>query len=516
MKRLNKVLQSIITTVATVAMALVLVPNAAIAAGSHTITVTANDDSDHSYSAYQVFSGVYDAKTGNLSNIVWGDGVDGTALLDALKRDETLGSDFARCETAKDVANKLESYGDDSAQLKAFATVVGDHLAGNGAALSKTDNTNRTYSVSNVADGYYFIKDAEAVSGQGAATRYILKVVGDVTVTAKSNVPTVEKKVKDTNDSTGKISEWQDSADYDIGDSVPYQITGTMPSNIDDYTTYYYKFTDTMSAGLTYAAKTAKIKIGDTDVTGEFTENVTNNANGTTTVTWECSNLKAISSVKLASDSTVVVSYNATLNDKAVIGAAGNPNEVDLTFSNNPNKNHRGEHGTTPKDKNIVFTYKTVVNKVDQHKKSLKGAAFKLEKKQSDGNYKTVKEFTAGDDTTFAFTGLDDGDYKLTETTTPAGYNTIDPIKFTISAEHDGASDDPKLTDLSGNVTTGEAIFTADKVAGSLTTDVENKKGSVLPSTGGMGTTVLYVAGAAIVVAAGIGLALRRNKRQDA
>ncbi|MCH3948068.1 MAG: prealbumin-like fold domain-containing protein [Olsenella sp.] len=140
----------------------------------------------------------------------------------------------------------------------------------------------------------------------------------------------------------------------------------------------------------------------------------------------------------------------------------------------------------------------------------------RLEKKQSDGTYKTVKEFIAGEETSFEFKGLDDGDYKLTETTTPAGYNTISPIEFTISAEHDANSANPALTSLSGNVTTGEATFTVEKDAGSLTTDVVNKKGSTLPSTGGMGTTVLYVAGAAIVVAAGVGLAIRRNKRRDA
>ncbi|MDD6283165.1 MAG: prealbumin-like fold domain-containing protein, partial [Oribacterium sp.] len=153
-----------------------------------------------------------------------------------------------------------------------------------------------------------------------------------------------------------------------------------------------------------------------------------------------------------------------------------------------------------PDDKNIVFTYKAVVNKVDQDKKSLAGAAFKLEKKKSDGTYATVKEFTAGTDTRFEFNGLDDGNYKLTETTTPAGYNTINPIEFTISAEHDTDSADPKLTRLSGNATSGEATFTADKDAGSLTTNVVNNQGINLPTTGGMGTRVLYAGGAAMIL----------------
>ncbi|MDD6366753.1 MAG: isopeptide-forming domain-containing fimbrial protein, partial [Stecheria intestinalis] len=340
---------------------------------------------------------------------------------------------------------------------------------------------------------------------------FIVQVVGDTEATVKSGVPTVEKKVKDTNDSTGKTSDWQDSADADINDDVEYQITGTMPSNIADYTTYKYMFTDTMSKGLTYTAKNAKITIGDKDVTDSFEEVVTTKDDGSTVVTWTCNNLKGIDGVTLDKDTTVVVTYSAMLNKDAVIGSAGNPNTVNLTYSNNPNDGGKGETGKTPDDKNIVFTYKVVVNKVDQDKKSLKGAAFKLEKKQPNGTYKEVGSFTAGEETTFTFSGLDDGNYQLTETTTPTGYNTITPIEFTISATHDTEGADPKLTELSGNATSGEAEFTPDKDAGSLTTDVVNKKGSTLPSTGGIGTTIFYVAGCAMVVLAGVMITARKK-----
>jgi fimbrial isopeptide formation D2 family protein len=107
---------------------------------------------------------------------------------------------------------------------------------------------------------------------------------------------------------------------------VPYQITGTMPSNIADYTTYKYVFTDTMSKGLTYTAGNAKIKIGDKDVTSSFKEAVTPRMNGSTVVTWTCENLKGIEGVTIDANTKVVVTYNAKLNEKAVIGAAGNPN----------------------------------------------------------------------------------------------------------------------------------------------------------------------------------------------
>lgn len=134
--------------------------------------------------------------------------------------------------------------------------------------------------------------------------------------------------------------------------------------------------------------------------------------------------------------------------------------------------------------------------------------------KKVNGEWTTVKTISAGDTTTFTFSGLDDGDYKLSETTTPNGYNTISDVEFTVTADHDIESDSPALNSLSGVVTTGELTFTPSITDDSLTTDVVNKKGSVLPSTGGMGTTILYVVGTVLVLAAGILLVTK--KRMDA
>jgi fimbrial isopeptide formation D2 family protein len=130
-----------------------------------------------------------------------------------------------------------------------------------------------------------------------------------------------------------------------------------MPSNIDKYTTYKYVFSDKMSKGLTYTAKNATIKIGNTDITQSFNETVTPQEDGSTVVTWSCDNLKGIDGVTLTSDTKVVINYSCTLNENAVIGEAGNPNTVNLTYSNNPNKGGEGDTGKTPDDKNIVFTY---------------------------------------------------------------------------------------------------------------------------------------------------------------
>jgi fimbrial isopeptide formation D2 family protein/LPXTG-motif cell wall-anchored protein len=513
MKQLKKLAAVLLAVVMTLAMNMTVFADSEATAKSYTLTLT-NTTTGHTYEAYQIFKGDLTTNTEGtnvLSNVQWGTGVTTDGLVEALKADATLKDKFSSVTDAASAAAALTSVGDNSAVAKAFATVVSQHLSKTPTVKASAAKETQ---ISGLAAGYYLVKDQDKSLSADAYTRFILKVVGDTTAAVKSDVPTVEKKVKDTNDSTGKTSGWQDSADADINDDVQYQITGTMPDNIDDYTSYKYVFTDTMSKGLTYKGK-ATIKIGDTDVTGSFEEAVkSNTTDGSTTVTWSCDNLKGIKDVTLNADTKVVVTYSATLNENAVIGAAGNPNEVTLTYSNNPNNGGEGETGTTPKDKNIVFTYKVVVNKVDQDEKTpLKGAAFKLEKKQSDGKtYTEVKSFTAGEETKFEFNGLDDGDYRLTETTTPAGYNTIAPVEFTISATHDTESDNPQLKELSGNATSGEATFTPNTNDGSLTTNIVNKKGSTLPSTGGAGTRMFYVFGGCLVAAAVVLLALKKRK----
>ena len=460
-------------------------------AKTYQLSLENNGKTTHTFEVYQIFTG--DLSEGILSNVQWGNGV-------SEEGKNTLGD---AAKKAEDLAKST----DNSLPVKTFAEDLQKYLQ-NGT--EKEVAANQTASIEGLAAGYYLVKDKASSQNQenGAYTSYILKVVKDTTATTKLDVPTVEKKVQDTNDSTGKTSGWQDSADYDIGDEIPYQITGSMPANIGDYKSYKYVFTDTMSKGLTYTANNARIAIGDKDVTSSFKEVVTPKDDVSTVVTWTCDNLKGIEGVTLDADTKVVVKYNAKLNDNAVLGSEGNPNTVNLTYSNNPNKGGEGDTGKTPDDKNIVFTYKVVVNKFDQDQNPLAGAAFKLEKKLADGSYKTVKEFTAGVETTFEFKGLDDGEYKLTESTTPDGYNTIDPITFTISAEHDTESDNPSLTSLEGSLpgdkTTGEITFTSNITHGSLTTNVINKKGSELPETGGMGTTLLYGVGGVLVALAAV------------
>ena len=304
------------------------------------------------------------------------------------------------------------------------------------------------------------------------------------------------------------MSDWQDSADHDINDKVPFKLTATLPSNFDSYKEYYLEFKDTLSAGLTYN-KDAKVYLVNNGVKTDVTSSFTIADNGSS---YKINNLKSLSGV--TATTKVVVEYTATLNEHAVIGSAGNPNTVHLEYSNNPNYTGNGENspkGETPKDTVIVFTYKVVVNKVDQDKKPLAGAKFKLEKKLVNGSYKEVATVSTTAGSKFEFKGLDDGEYRLTETETPAGYNSIAPITFKVTASHETESDMPKLTDLNGEKVSGEIKFEKDVNAGSLTTDVVNKKGSLLPNTGGIGTTLLYLAGSILVVGAGILLVTKKR-----
>lgn len=214
----------------------------------------------------------------------------------------------------------------------------------------------------------------------------------------------------------------------------------------------------------------------------------------------------------------VVVEYTATLDADAVIGSTGNPNEAHLEYSNNPNNAGSGETGNTPNDKNIVFTYKVVANKVDEQKNPLAGAAFELQKKDKDGNYKTVSicnatkksdgtyELTDNARTSFEWNGIDDGVYKIIEVITPAGYNSINPIEFTVTADHEILSDNPQLKDLLG----GDA-FSGKVSTGTLTTAIENKSGSSLPETGGIGTTIFYVVGVILMLGAGVLLVTKKR-----
>ena len=394
------------------------------------------------------------------------------------------------------------------------------------AAIPADETNLKGDGTSALAQGYWIIADTSSLSGNEANSLVMVDTKGqeELTINPKTALPTVEKKVKDIEDSEdGNILDnpWHDSADHDIGDTVPFKLTGTLPSNAAYYKSYKMIFHDTLSSGLTFNSASVKVYMYDTfykasvdtdlneyltggakDVTNEFTVKTTDL---TDDCTFEviCNNVFAINGV--TKDTAFVVYYEATLNNTAALGSAGNPNEVFLEFSNDPYND--SSTGKTNVDKVTVFTYQLIVNKTDSHGHELLGAGFTLSKKDVNGTYHPIgAEQKGADMVTFTWTGLDDGDYKLEETTVPQGYNKMANIEFSITATHEEVSADPLLKTLDGGL-----LATGEISTGAITKDIVNKTGSVLPSTGAKGTFMLITAGTVLVVLAAVFMITRKK-----
>ena len=456
-----------------------------------TLYTIAAPHNGHTYEIYQIFTGDYDPSNKTmLTNIKWGKNGKGGAVGDAV--------DQAILNELSGVASSAI----DSAKLAVIEKYV---------TLTNPVETIVDGGSVEVAGGYYLIKDQDgSLSGSEPYTTYLVSVVGTVTITPKSNdVPEFEKKLKDTNDSTGDVSDWQDSADY-----IPFRLQGTVPEDYGSYKTYYYAFHDVEEAGLTFDPSSVEVFVGDevngTKIDASNYTVVTNPADGCTfEIVFD--DLKNIPTV--TANSIITVTYKSRLNENAVLGAQGNVNKAKLEYSNNPKGTGTGR---TPWDNVIVFTYKVVVNKVDQNRQPLEGAEFTLTKKLKDGTENVIPmKIDTSNKALFTLSGLDDGVYTLTETVTPAHYNTISPITFTVNADHTITWEaDPRntvLTSLSGNTASGEITFTHNETDGSLTTDVVNNIGTTLPGTGGIGTTIFYVIGGGLMVAAAILLITKKR-----
>ena len=531
MKHLRKFVSILLTAIMVLAMCIPVMADDTTTSSNGTLngTITMeNVEAGHTYSIYQILVGKYDASTKVLSDAKWGSATEKYGQV--VSETEMKNLVDLVSETEQNRANSVAN------------------LIKQGAASVGTINS-ENLSVS-VPTGYYVIKDSykDAANVAQSVSTNLVQVVGNVTISPKIGVPTSEKKVDDKNDSNNNEDgvSWQDSADYDIGDKVPFQLHGTLPQNFDSYTSYQYIFHDNQSAGLTFNQDSVVVKINDKTISSNcYSVNVpgtTHSNNEQCTFEIKFANLKQnITDTKgnpitVTKNDNIYVEYNSTLNEKAVIGEVGNPNEMYLEYSSNPNAGGEEQTDKTPTDKVIVFTYKLVVNKVeriDENLTPLKGAGFTLYKYNENlkayevvkvnTDYKvdingTLEEIKGDELTSFTWIGLDDGKYKLSETTTPSGYNTLTDQYFTVTAEHkDG--DDPKLTSLSGNKEDGSIIEFAhtesNKKIDGLSTNIENKKGSLLPTTGGIGTTIFYIVGVVLVLGAGVLLVTKKRMNAD-
>lgn len=521
MKHFKKLVSLLLTAVMVLAMC---IPVMADDTNKYTITIL-NAGTNHTYEAYQVFSG--NTSGGKLTDIAWGNGVNSFT--------------YAEKTTAQDIVAILSE-----SNVADFAKVAGANLA---TAAGESEISNGNCIIKNLSAGYYLIKDKNStVPSNSAYTDFILKVAGNVDVTTKMDVPTVEKKVKENvkktnengNETDTRIpsytipSQYNDVADYNIGDKVPFQLIGTMPSNIDSYNTYYYEFIDTLSKGLTYD-NDATITLKDhdantnTDIMKTISGNVTWSSDqdtGITTLQIIFGDIKEIADdaeFTITANTKVIVDYTATLNESANIGIAGNENDVKLKFSNNPNADGKGE---TAPDKVIVFTYELDVEKIDgtDNNIKLKDAIFIL--KNSDGSkyakvengkfkeWTTIKEkatqLATDEHGLIKVAGLDDGQYLIEEIKAPSGYNkltgdvTVVITATTVNGQTWNGTD-AAITNFSVNKGQAEISTGIAKI------QIANNSGSTLPETGGIGTTIFYVVGVVLMLGAGVLLITKRR-----
>ena len=494
---------------------------------------TENITDHHSYGGFQIFKG--DVEGNKISNVQWGSSITNpTEFLDKLKEAPTIGNQFSKADNVQDVLAVIGTWSDSDDYSIAFARFVCKYLypdANANPTPVATGNPTLTFPQA----GYYLIVDITKFSpgdDYHAYNSFLLKVLQkdwNFDVTPKVEKPSVKKEVYDNQDGTSNNAGFGSSADHAINEPFQFKLTATLPASnaraYDYYDKYTVLFNDTLSKGITYD-KLDKVVIESNGNTYDITNDSSKYSVDTHLLESHNYFAVGIPNVKTCADglnlndgATITVTYTAHLNDKAFVNTTSgssteNKNSVQLQYSNNP-RDTESFWGHTPKSEVYVFTYQLNNTKyknsvADENK--LKGAGFrlysdaacndtdeiKLKKNTTDGTYSRYFGDEAGeqmfsdDKGQFNVKGLDAGTYYLKETSTPTGFNTCPVTTVVIKANHTENN-----VDLNGST-----INDKDVGASGLSTTIVNKQGTTLPSTGGMGTTLFYVIGGGLMVAA--------------
>lgn len=532
MKSLMKKVFAAAAAIATVfGLAATTVATANAAGGNATLTVSTKDAkfAGKTVNAYKMFSATVSSDGGAVSYTL----TDGwkpffmSSTLDGL----TGVTDANVNDKANEYVSKLTGKEKD---LSAFAAKASNWAQTNNitadatATVSKNAATDGKYTATftNLDYGYYVVAVPGATVADTNSQYAALVRVHSTSVTAeiKGALPTVDKKVQVNG--TGK-----DATDAKIGDTLTFTLTSTIP-DMSAYSTYTFNFKDTLSKGLTFGQVTSvKVEGANSPLTVNTDYTVTTpTASNNNTLTVAMKDFKTKQQVNAGKK--ITVTYTATLNKDAVVGGAGNVNSATIQYSNNPSTNGTGE---SEPSKVRVFTYGFTVDKYtgDQYTDAatrLAGAKFTLAPKNGDpmsfvqvnagsatanAVYRVAKAGETGTTTITTpengkvdFQGLKNGEYTLTETEAPAGYNKL---ASAIGVKVDGRNDGTDNTDATVTITYNNdngSVYGEHASNGVI--PVRNKSGVTLPGTGGMGTIAFTVIGV-LVIALGVAWTLKRK-----
>ncbi|MCD7947805.1 MAG: SpaH/EbpB family LPXTG-anchored major pilin [Oscillospiraceae bacterium] len=491
-----------------IVMTLAMICALAVPAFAATTSVTIGDSAAGTYSGYQLLKITGSAVDADTGDTIYSYALNDTytAAITAVLED-VLGATIQSDNDIISYLSDLESYGASTTLNIARALA---------AVLSSPDATITGGTATTLDDGYWlFVSDSDA-------NNVILQTVCSdegLTFDPKQNVPTVTKEVLEGTNDWGKV------ADYEIGDDVYFRLTGTVSSYFDAYTTYYYQFEDSMSAGLSFNDD-VQVTVSTTDSSGVTTDTIlSEDTSGATnyTVAYDATtnsftvtfaDLNQLyddfgNSVLVNASTVIVIEFTAELTEDAALYDEANTNEVTLTYSNDPDDS--SEYGTDD-DEVLVYTYELQISKVDADDDTvgLEGAVFSLYRDAACTD-PVIENVTSDTDGYLSFQGLDAGTYYLKEITAPAGYNLLaDAIEITITHTLNTAGDD--YDTVTFTLSDGTVLEEGSTGVYNLLT-VANNKGIELPSTGGMGTVIFTVVGIIVIAGAASAYVVIRRRR---
>lgn len=494
-----------------------------------------NGDSDvtSQYNIYQILKGNITAaqtdesgnitKNAEIEGIEWGNAVKFTDNKVKINSVEYLKSVADAVKFATSLSSEAYKY--DSSASVALATELSNVV----------DTVNKVENANSVEQGYYLIIQQTSDTDTAPATRFMLKAVGSAGITV--DISTKKTTAPDPDKNVVVGDENQNETSASIGDELSYVISAKLPeaATYDAYTKYELELDDTLPDGLTYNkintiyyttksdsndSKKNLIAFNTKDSKG-FLKNVTNPiitepSYNETKIGGGVLKIKIdTKALNIPAEATIYVKYTTTLNKNAVSGSEGNKNSFVIKYPQDPNSSNKV---STEKKEVPVYTGKIIINKYDAKDTELKLSdawfvVYKMVDNQKlylkiDNTTEAVSWIEITDDVdksedvyvaktdelgSVTIKGLEAGEYYLQEIKAPENYNLLaEAVKV-------------ELTLNPGN----------DSVKMEVNANVPNNSGATLPETGGIGTTIFYIAGAILVVGAGVVFVTRRRMHSD-